>query len=214
MSRLTPFSTSTCTRLSLREGREHRRGRAHAHRAAPALACAPPPSIGWGAVPPPSAADATSEIPAELQRLANNSATFGERLVAAGGGLRDQTLELAADLVRGARLDSRATLSEQHEVDLSPAPLLVAEQRLPGAPRVDAHGLRRELSLDRLGVAAREPERGEQAERDGLAVGQVEVGRRLERVPEGVAEVEPAPRAAIVRVPQAERSLVRRRAAY
>ena len=92
--------------------------------------------------------------------------------------------------------------------------LLVAQQRLPRALGIDAHRLRRELALDRLGVAARQAQRGEQAERDRLAVRQVEVGRRLERVAERVAEVEPAPRAVVVRVAQAERRLVGGRAAH
>ena len=74
----------------------------------------------------------------------------------------------------------------------SPRALLVAQQRLPGALAVDRDRLRVELALDRRRVAAREAQRGEQAERDGLAVRQVEVGSGLERVRERVAEVEPA----------------------
>ena len=96
----------------------------------------------------------------------------------------------------------------------SPRALLVAQQRLPGPLAVDLHRLRRELALDLRRVAAGQPQRGEQPERDRLAVRQVEVGRGLERVRERVAEVEPAPRAVVVRVLQADAGLVGGRAAH
>ena len=94
------------------------------------------------------------------------------------------------------------------------APFLVPQQRRPGALAVDLDGLRIERRHDRRRVAAAQPQRGEQTERDRLAVRQVEVGGRLERVRERVTEVEPLPRPAIVRVAQAQRSLVRSRPAH
>ena len=94
----------------------------------------------------------------------------------------DQPLELAAHVGRVARLDHRAAVAEQDDVDRAAGALLVAQQRLPRALGIDPHRLRRQLALDRLGVAAGQAQRRQQAERDRLAVRQVEVGRRLERV--------------------------------
>ena len=125
--------------------------------------------------------------------------------------LRNQPFELAPHLVGRTRLDVGAVVAEQHEVDRVAGALLVAEQRLPGALGVDVNGLRGELGLDLRRVAAREPQRREQPERDRLAVRQVVVGGRLERVAEGVAEVEPAARPVVVRILQADPGLVRRR---
>src|SRR6266480_2276254 len=66
----------------------------------------------------------------------------------------DQTLELTAHLCRGMRLDVRAGVAEEDQVDRVAASLLVAQERLPGALRVDAHRLRVELPFDHCGVAA------------------------------------------------------------
>src|SRR5207247_3730091 len=77
----------------------------------------------------------------------------------------DQTLELTAHLRCRTLLDARAAVAEEHEVDRVAASLLVAQERLPGAFRIDAHRLRVELPLDACGVAARETQCGEQPER-------------------------------------------------
>ena len=58
-------------------------------------------------------------------------------------------------LVGRPRLDVRAVVAEQDEVDRVARPLLVAQQRLPGALAVDRDRLRVERVDDRRGVAAR-----------------------------------------------------------
>src|SRR5262245_44510524 len=126
----------------------------------------------------------------------------------------DETLELTAHVGARALLDTRTAVAEEDEVDRVAGALLVAQQRLPGALRIDAHRLRVELALDRGRVAAGKAQGGEQPQRDRLAVGQVEVGGRLERVRERVAEVEVAPGAVVVWVAEAERGLVRRGPAH
>src|SRR3954464_5316766 len=82
--------------------------------------------------------------------------------------LRDQPLELATHLVGRPRLDVRALVTEEDEVDRLTGPLLVAQERLPGALAVDADGLRLELPLDLVRIVTGDPERREQPERHGL----------------------------------------------
>ena len=123
-------------------------------------------------------------------------------------------LELATSS-REPRLDVRAVVAEQHEVDRVAASAscraAAPARRARGRPRPAAGRAPRSTGA---GSRPGQPQRGEQAERDRLAVRQVEVGRRLERVRERVAEVEPRARPAVVRVPQAERRLVRGGAAH
>ena len=85
--------------------------------------------------------------------------------------------------------------------------LLVAREGGPGGVAVDADWLGREHLLHRPHLVGEtgEAERGEQAERDGTTVGQRVAGGGLERVGKGVPEVQLRPRAAIVRVGEADR---------
>src|SRR5919201_795640 len=112
--------------------------------------------------------------------------------------------QLPPHVGRRPRFDDRAAGAEQHDVDRVADAFLVALERRPRALDVDAHGTRCELRLDLRGVAPREAEGREQAERDRVAVRQVEVGGSLERVRERVTEVEEAPRPVVVRVAQTE----------
>src|SRR5690242_18392164 len=74
-----------------------------------------------------------------------------------------------------------ARLLEEDEAKLALVDLLVALHGRPGGVGVDARLLRAQPVGDELGVAARESEGGEQAERDGSAVGQALVAAgRLE----------------------------------
>src|SRR5580765_3435201 len=110
------------------------------------------------------------------------------------GTLCDQPFELTADICSRPRLDAGTGIAEEDEVDLVAGSLLVAQQRLPGALRVDPNRLRCELALDVGGVPARHPQGREQAERDGLPMRQVVVCGGLETVGERVPQVEPPAR--------------------
>src|SRR5690348_107197 len=119
----------------------------------------------------------------------------------------DERIQRGSNLARRPSLDDRPVVAEEHEVDRLAGALLVAEQRVPGAVAVDGDRLRIELPLDPARIAAREPERRHQAERDRIAVRQLEARRSLEGVRERVPEVEPLPDVAVVRVAEAERRL-------
>src|SRR5271163_3305934 len=127
--------------------------------------------------------------------------------------LRDQPFELGAHLGCGPRLDVRAVLTEQDEVDLVAGAFLVAQQRFPGAIGVDGYRLRRKPALHFSRVPTRETKRREQPEGHGLAVWKVEVRRGFERVTKGVTQVQMSTHATIVRILETETSLVRRGAA-
>ena len=112
---------------------------------------------------------------------------------------RDQPIQFAAHVLRR---DFDVVAVEENELE---GALLVAQERLPRALAVDAHGLRLQQVLDDAGVTLGKPKRGEEAERDRLAVRDALVASgRLERVRERVAEVEHLPLAVVVRVAEAD----------
>src|SRR6266545_3591635 len=124
--------------------------------------------------------------------------------ICTGPNLRDQAVELVADVLCGDVLDARAVLAEQDEAERA---LLVAEERLPGALAVCWHGAGAEELLHHARVAAGEPERGQEAQRDRSAVRDASPRAGLQRVGERVAEIELRPLAALERVAEADGGL-------
>ena len=84
-------------------------------------------------------------------------------------------------------------LPGRFEEDEDALALLVALERGPGDVEVGFDRLRAQDLLHHVGRLAREPERGEEPERNRLAVRDAVAGAGLERVRERVPEVEPGP---------------------
>src|SRR5436189_1817805 len=116
---------------------------------------------------------AGSRRPSTLRLTPFSTSTCTRRNLDDRVNLDDEAFELPPHLVRGPPLDGRAVVGEEDDDDRVARALLVAQERRPGALRVDADGLRAKVALDVGGVAARQAQRGEQPERYRLTVRQV-----------------------------------------
>src|SRR3954452_18527653 len=127
--------------------------------------------------------------------------------------VRDQRVQRLADIGLGDCGRETACLAEEHERLLAAGRLLVALERRPGAVTVCRNRFWGEHALDDVGGAPRQPQGGEEAQRDRTTVAAGAFRAGLERVRERMAEIERLPRAAVEGIAEADGCLEGRAAA-